>query len=176
MFQNLRENSTIYILHKESNPYIETGSVVRVSAPMPKYPVPQTFGQPQEMTVDVVARVNGSEVTLQKLPASGEIATTTSGGMVTIASSRDAMNAEVSAMKQKSTDILASIDYHRGMVDGCDRLLMQLNPEFAEKQRQQEEITLLKSQMGDLTRSMTALMEMMKEQSQDSGTSPSKNK
>lgn len=176
MFQNLRENSIIYILHKESNPYIETGSVVRVSAPMPKFPVPQTFGQPQEMTVDVVVKVNGTDITLQKLPASGDVANAVLGGNVTIASSRDAMNAEVSAMKQKSVDILSSVDYHKGVIEGCDKLLLQLNPEFAEKQRQQEEITLLKSQMGDLARNMNALMEMMKQQSQDSETSPSQKK
>ena len=98
------------------------------------------------------------------------------GGNVTIASSRDAMNAEVSAMKQKSVDILSSVDYHKGVIEGCDKLLLQLNPEFAEKQRQQEEITLLKSQMGDLARNMNALMEMMKQQSQDSETSPSQKK
>ena len=175
MFQNLRENSTIYILHKEGTPFIETGSVVRVSAPMPKFPVPQTFGQPQEMTVDVVVRVNGSDITLQKLPASGDVANAAMGGNVTIASSRDAMNAEVTAMKQKSADILASIDYHRGIIEGCDKLLLQLNPEFAEKQRQQEEISLLKTQMGDLARNMNALMEMMR-QSSGSETKPSSKK
>jgi hypothetical protein len=143
---------------------------------MPKYPVPQTFGQPQEMTVDVVVRVNGSDITLQKLPASADVATAAIGSNVTIAASRDAMNAEVTAMKQKSVDILTSIDYHRGVVEGCDKLLLQLNPEFAEKQRQQEEITLLKSQMGDLTRNMNALMEMMRQQSSDSETKPSSKK
>ena len=31
MFQNLRTNSQVFILHKESTPYIEYGSVVSVS-------------------------------------------------------------------------------------------------------------------------------------------------
>lgn len=176
MFQNLRENSTIYILHKENTPYIETGSVVRVSAPMPKFPVPQNFGQPQEMVVDVVVRINGSDVTLQKLPASGEVSSSVIGGNVTIAASRDAMNAEITAMKQKSSDILSSIDYHRGVIDSCDKLLIQLNPEYAEKQRQQEEITLLKSQMGELARNMNALMEVIRQQNSGSETKPSTKK
>lgn len=176
MFQNLRENNQIYILHKDASPYLEIGSVVRVTAPIPKFPIPQTFGQPQEMIVDMVVRVNGNEVTLQKLPASAEVASTTMGGNVTIAASRDAMNAEVSAMKQKSIDHLSSIDYHRGVVDGCDKLLLQLNPEFAEKQRQQEEINELKTQMGEMARTMTALMDTIKQQTLGSETESSSKK
>lgn len=174
MFQNLRENSTIYILHKENSPYIETGSVVRVSSPMPKFPVPQTFGQPQEMIVDVVVRVNGNDITLQKLPASGDVANAVVGGNVTIACSRDAMNAEVTLLKQKSLDILSSVDYHKGMVEGCDKLLLQLNPEFAEKQRQQEEISTLQMQMREMAKNMSDLMGILKmQQTQDSETDSS---
>lgn len=176
MFQNLRENSIVYLLHKDNTPYIETASVVRVSAPMPKFQIPQNFGQPQEMTVDMVIRIGGSEMTLQKLPANGEISSTMVGGNVTIAASRDAMNAEVSNMKQKSQDLLNSIDYHKGVIESCDKLLMQLNPEFAEKQRQQEEISTLKIQMGEMAKNMSALMDMFKQQSLDSETSSSKKK
>lgn len=52
MFSNLRQNSTIYILHKDGKPYIETGSVTAVSAPRPKYPIPGAIGQiPQVETL-----------------------------------------------------------------------------------------------------------------------------
>lgn len=177
MFQNLRENSIVYILHKDNTPYIETASVVRVSAPMPKFQMPQNFGQPQEMTVDMVIRVNGNEMTFQKLPANAEISNALVGGNVTIAASRDAMNAEISNMKQKSIELLNSIDYHKGVVESCDKLLMQLNPEFAEKQRQQEEISTLKLQMGEMAKNMSTLMEMMKmQQIQDSEAKPSSKK
>ena len=54
MFQSLRPNNQIFILHKDKS-LLEVGSVVSVSMPTPKYPVPQVFGQPQEMVVDVVA-------------------------------------------------------------------------------------------------------------------------
>lgn len=86
------------------------------------------------------------------------------------------MNAEITAMKQKSSDILSSIDYHRGVIESCDKLLIQLNPEYAEKQRQQEEITLLKSQMGELARNMNALMEVIRQQNSGSETKPSTKK
>lgn len=61
MFQSLRANNQLYILHKDANPYIEIGSVVSVSAPKPKYPMPTPIGQiPQtEMVVDIVINING---------------------------------------------------------------------------------------------------------------------
>ena len=76
MFQNLRPNSQLYILHKDNTPYIEYGSVVSVSTPKPKYPAVPQIGQfPQmEMVVDVVVNVGGQTSNLQGLPAGAEIA------------------------------------------------------------------------------------------------------
>lgn len=62
MFQSLRPNNQIYILRKDK-PSLEIGSVVSVSMPTPKYQMQPTFGQPQEMVVDIVAKVNNQDVT-----------------------------------------------------------------------------------------------------------------
>ena len=37
-------------------------------------------------------------------------------------------------MKQKSIDIINSMDFHNSVIAGCDKMLTLLNPEFAEKQ------------------------------------------
>ena len=55
MFQSLRPNNQIFILHKDKS-LLEVGSVVSVSMPTPKYPVPQVFGQPQDKTVVSVSK------------------------------------------------------------------------------------------------------------------------
>lgn len=73
MFSNLRTNSQLYILHKESTPYIEVGQVLSVSQPQPRFPV-ANFMNPQELVVDVVVRINGNDITLQKLPANLDVA------------------------------------------------------------------------------------------------------
>ena len=112
MFQNLRTNSQVFILHKESTPYIEYGSVVSVSAPRAKYPTTPPIGQfPQvEMVVDVTVSVNGQQSNLQGLPAGADIADFGQNGNIVVSCSRDAMNNEIGTMKQKSADILASVD------------------------------------------------------------------
>ena len=107
MFQNLRTSNQIYILHKDGTPFIETGSVVSVSAPHPKYPVSPQLGQlPQmEMVVDITVSVNGQSTSLQGLPAGADIADFGINGNIVVSCSREAMNNEVTTMRQKSLDI-----------------------------------------------------------------------
>lgn len=159
MFQNLRANNQLFILHKEAKHYVEIGSVVSVSAPKPKYPMTQPFLSPQiEMVVDVVASINGQNTTFQNLPAGGDIADFGQNGNIVVSCSRDAMNNEISMIKQKSSEIVNSRDYHLNVITACDEMLTMLNPEFAEKQRQEQEISSLKSQMADMSKNMSDLM------------------
>lgn len=164
MFSNLRTNSQIYILHKDSSPYVEVGQVVSVSQPQPRFPV-SNFMNPQELVVDIVVKVNGTDVTLQKLPANLDIADQgTANGALVITTSREAMNAEVDSLRQKSLGILNSVDYHKKIVQDCELLLQKLNPEFAEKKQQQQEIDTLKNQMSELTAGFKEMMNWFKEQ------------
>ena len=80
------------------------------------------------------------------------------------------MNSEVTSMKQKSIDILNSIDFHQSVIAGCDKMLTILNPEFAEKQRQEQEIASLKGQMSEMSKNMADLMEMNKRLMEQLGT------
>lgn len=150
MFQSLRPNNQIYILKKDV-PSLEVGSVVSVSNPIPKYPT--NFGQPQETILDLVVKINGQDVPFQKIPANLDIADFGTSGVV-IADNRNAMNSEIASLKQKSKDILNSIDYHKKVVENCDKMLSDLNPEFAEKQAQQAEINALKLQVSDLSKNI----------------------
>jgi hypothetical protein len=49
------------------------------------------------------------------------------------------MNSEILSMKQRSLDIINSMEYHQNIISGCDEILQTLNPEIAEKQRQEQE-------------------------------------
>ena len=161
MFQSLRPNNQIFVLHKDKS-LLEVGSVVSVSMPTPKYPVPQVFGQPQEMVVDIVAKVNNQDVTYQKLPANLDIADFGNNGIV-IADNKLAMNSEIMSLKQKSVDVLNNVSYHQQMIANCDKMLSDLNPEFAEKQQQQADSNELKTQVHDLTKGMSELMRVNKD-------------
>ena len=156
MFQSLRPNNQIYILRKDK-PSLDVGSVVSVSLPVPKYQMQPTFGQPQEMVVDIIAKVNNQDVTYQKIPANLDIADFGSGGIV-ISDNREAMNAEILSLKKKSIDIINSVDYHKEVISNCETILSELNPEFAEKQAQQKEINTLRDKIEEMSKNMADLM------------------
>lgn len=148
-FQTLRNNSQFIILHKEQTPYVETGLVTNVTTPVPRFTSPM-FGQPQEMIVDVTVKVGEQNFTFQKLPANMDIADFGNNGNIVVSCSRDAMNAEVTSMKQKSIDHVNSLDYHKDVIAGCDKILEVLNPEFAEKQKQEKELSTLKGELANI--------------------------
>lgn len=143
--------------------------------PKPKYPSPAQFTQyPQmEMVVDLVVNIGGQSTNLQGLPAGSDIADFGQNGNIVVSCSRDAMNGELSTLRQKSTDILNSIEYHRNMIASCDRMLNALNPEFAAKQQQEQEIDMMKKQMASMTQSMNTLMQMNQRLMEQLGVSES---
>lgn len=178
MFQSARVNQTIYILYKEAIPRLEIGSITQVTQPMVKFPTVPQYGQPQEQVVDIFANVNGAQRQFQQLPANKESADFGMGNVfVTI--NRDAMNAEIGNLKNESVGIINRVDEERQKIVKYDEILMQLNPEFAEKQRQEQEITSLKNQMATMASDNAELKEMMAKllaKLDDDGSKSAKNK
>ena len=66
-------------------------------------------------------------------------------------------------MKQKSIELLNSVEYHQNVIASCDKMLNLLNPEFAAKQQQDKEIADLKGQMAEMSRNMADLMTLNKQ-------------
>ena len=149
MFQSVIPNSPIYVFHKGDNPRLETGYVVNQPIPKPKYQMPNAFGQPQELVVDLVIKLNDITVNMNAIPAQLDIADSYSNGEnLVISDSREAMNSEILSLKQKSIDIINSVPYHKNLIITYDKLLSDFNPEMAEKQAQQKEISELKAQLN----------------------------
>ena len=144
-FQNLRNNHQIYILKKDVIPTLEIGKVTTVSAPVPKYGNTSMYN---DLIIDITADIDGKTASFQKIPANSEIADF--GNNIVIATSKDAMNNEVVSMKQRSLDILNSVEQHQSIIKGCDEILQMLNPEIAEKQRQEQENKALREEINSL--------------------------
>lgn len=165
MFQNLRTNSQVYILHKDGNPYVECGTVMRVVGPKPKYPMtaPGVGQFPQmEMVVDLVLNIGGQQVTLESLKANVDIDDSSKAGNIVVSCSREAINNEIAMMRQRSAEILNSIDYHKNVIASCNKMLNTLNPEIAAKQEQEQRIQSLEGQISSLTAAMQQLVSMYK--------------
>ena len=131
--------------------------------PRAKYPSIPNFGQPQEMIIDLTVKVGDRVVNYSGLPATAEIADSSSNGdSVVVSDNRGAMNAEIFSYKQRSIDIINSVDQHKGIVAGCDAILNDLNPEYAQKQQQDAKLTSLEEQMNTMAKNMQSLMESNK--------------
>ena len=66
------------------------------------------------------------------------------------------------AMKQKSQDIIDSIDIHQNIISKCEEVLLQLNPEIAEKQKQEAENKALREEINQLKDMFKEFMTQLK--------------
>lgn len=162
MFQSVRPNSQVFIFHKGNTTSLDVGYVTNQPMPKPKYSIPQTFGQPQEMVVDLVVKVGETTLNLNGIPANLDIADTYSNGeSIVVSTSREAMSSEVISTKQKSIDAVNSYSFNKDRIAKCDEILGVLNPEFAEKQVQKEEMNDLKAKVTTLSDKVDKLVDMM---------------
>lgn len=162
MFQSARVNQPIYILYKEAVPRLEVGSITQVTQPVFKYTAMPQLGQPQEQVVDIYATVGGASRQFQQLPANKESANFSGNtGNVFVTISRDAMNAEIGSLKNESVGIINRFEEEKQKIVKYDEILMQLNPEYAEKQRQEQEISALKGQMATMASDNAELKSMV---------------
>lgn len=157
MFQGLRTNSLFYVLDKGENPNLQIGQVVSVSNPQTKYP---TFNngftpQPMETVVDVKVKLGDDEVDFKQLPANGQIANDKS---LVVSDNKDAMSAEVDAMLRQSKAILESVDYNKRVVESCEGMLQQLNPQIAKEKEQTEKINKLEGKVSGIEGKIDKMM------------------
>ena len=173
MFQNLRKQQHIYVLYKDSIPRIEIGIVEDVSKPYPiTIPNSQPMPYPQmEMVVNVVVKTQSDTLNLKQLLANADISDYGYGNNIFISCTKEAVANEVSIMRKNSVDVLNSVEHHQKMVEVCDKMLSELNPEAAEKQKQEQEISTLKGQMQQMSVNMNQLMEMNKKLMEQLGVS-----
>lgn len=160
MFSGLRQGNLFFVLDK-SNLTLRIGEVESVSNPMPKYNqgqyTTQPFAQP-EMQVDVKAKFGDETLKFEQLPANSSI---TSNNNVIVSDNKEAMNMEVEAMLRNSRSVLDSIPYHEKVIDTCDLMLRELNPQFAKEKEQEEKICALEEKMGGIENTLNQMMGLL---------------
>lgn len=75
--------------------------------------------------------------------------------------SRDAMNNEIATLRNRSEDHIKRVDEEKQKIIAYESILQQLNPEYAEKQKQEAEIMSLKNQVAAMAQSNANLEQMM---------------
>lgn len=160
MFQNLRENQQIYVLTKTPTPSISMGTVVKIKGPMQKFQTGPNMMPQTEYVLDIILNVNGINRPFPQLPVNKDSAEYVDEQTI-LAMSRDAMNAELNSLKTESMNAIQRGRDEEARFPIWDELIIQLNPEVAEKQRQEQEIATLKNQVAQLAQTNSNLESMM---------------
>jgi len=171
MFQNLRPNATLYILHKGTSPFLECGKVVSVKNQRMVYKnLPDGLYPQPVQVVDISVQVGNDLVNLTEIPAMQDTADDVKTGML-VSASRDEMSAEILTMKQKSEEILKSVEYHRNFLSSCEQMLDALNPEYGMNRQREQELSSLRSQVeamnkenAEMKKQFSEFMSYMKQQ------------
>lgn len=146
-FQDLRAGSPLWILHKEQKPYIETAQAL--GPPSAKYALtPTQYNMPQEMAVDIQVKVGETTINYQKLPAANS--SVNLGNNSILACSKEAILLEVISFRQLSKDALSQVKYHKDVITACNEIEESLNPEIAERKKQEAENKALREEVAEL--------------------------
>lgn len=164
MFKNQRQGNPFYILHKGSNPFCEIGNIVSVSAPRPKNPNFNMYPQqPPEMVVDLKVKVGEDNVSFAEVLSDVSITDypTSNGEKLVLSCDLSSLNTEISSMRQQSKQALDSVDYHKSVIDGCEKMMVLLNPEFAREKERESEMANMKSEMSEMKEANARLVAMV---------------
>lgn len=145
LFKDLKPGYPVYVLQKENDPKAFQGKAIKVSDP---YFPPAPIGQMPSMSttqrvVDVTLEVNGVTNTYS-IP---ETLSVTYANNLVLSTDRDGILRDVESMKSQSLDIVNSVEKHKAIVDGCDKILEEWNPVFAEKKEQDKRISGLEEKV-----------------------------
>lgn len=150
----------LYILHKGEKPDLRIGTVTAITDPVPKFGQTPIYGQQMATTVDISVKVNDASLKFEKLDSGAAIMTYPTENTV-VASSREAMAGEVEAMIRNSRQIIDSIPYHRSVLESCDGMMRELNPQFAKEKEQEEKLGALEGKVTSMETTLTDIRNML---------------
>lgn len=147
----IAQGASLYILNRKE-PSVTTASVLTVSQPhVSKSAQSNPALAMQAFVVDLALSLGSNETTTIEFPVNSTSANYPDKGWY-VSNDRLAVIREIESMSNMSKQILSQVPMHQKMVQGCDALLLQLNPERQKEVQQAEEIAMLKSQIEEMKR------------------------
>ena len=147
LFKELKQGYPVYILCKGERMRVTTGKAVNISLP---YAPAMKGGQPPEynpMTMQMVVDVTVEADGVTKTYSIPETLSVTYADGIVLATSKDGIIHDVEAMKGQSVEVVNSIDKHKKIIEDCDRILEEWNPQLAETRKQDQRISGLEEKV-----------------------------
>lgn len=156
MFQGLTQGATIPVLYKNI-PRVADGRVISVNTHMPIFNPQQPMAMMNGPVTDISVQVGEETLPFVGLPANGVVANFPDRGLF-IATDRTAVLREIESMATTSRQVLESVPAHQKMVQDCENLILELNPERKKEAQQTQEITALRGELAELKELFLASM------------------
>lgn len=168
-FNSLSANAPIYVLNREEGkrPVLQVGTVKTKGEPKSPYQA----GQPaifnglaaihgQNLVIDIVANVNGSDVPFSNLPINAE-STTYNGGNTFVSCSREATLQAVDGMIQMSKKAKSLESYHDLVIEEGEKMLETLNPRYKEEKDRDRSIKSLEERQDKTDKKLDSILEKL---------------
>lgn len=157
MFQGLSVGSPIYVLFKQE-PKVSVGEVSFIGNASPIYNTASIM--PPKFTYDIKAVIEGKEYEFNKLPGEQSVFGYQNYNTI-ISDSREGIVKEVENIRDQSAKILDEVDNHKRLLQQCNVILTELNPQLKKEAEQAEEISRLKTGMAELQDGMSDIKAML---------------
>ena len=158
MFSALSQGSLIHILDKTNGFEYKTGKVVGIT--QPKYsanfsslPNTQTF-------VDIKIKIDEVVNEFNSIPSNYSIVTYNNGKLI-ISETKQGLQAEIENIIQNAKQSLANVDTYKQAITDGEKVLKQLNPQFAKDKERDEQIDALKTEMNGVKSTLDKLVNML---------------
>lgn len=154
-FSEIRQNYPVYILNRNSMKTTQ-GKVINAGSPYFPNMNPMNMpmpGQPQQNTqrmVDITIEIGGKTQTFTIPETSAVTCAQINGNEMILSTEKQGIIREVEVMKSQSEGVLASMEKHKAIIQNCDRILTEWNPQFAEKKEQDARIKTVEDKVDRL--------------------------
>ena len=135
MFSALSQGSPIYLLDKTSTPEYKVGEVIGVSTPRFN-----SFGN----TVDLKIKVDDSVQEFSGIPSINSFVSYNNGKVI-ISETKQSIQNEVEGILQNRKNIIENIENYKQEINECEKILKQLNPQFAIDKEREERLSSLET-------------------------------
>lgn len=156
MFQALTQGATVSVLYKNT-PRVADGRVISVNTHMPTFNPQQPMAMMNGPVTDITVQVDNETIPFAGLPANGVVANFPEKGLF-ITTDRSAVLREVEAMATASRQVLDSVPAHQKMIEDCENILLELNPDRKKDAEQAKELSDLRGQVAELKQLLLATL------------------
>ena len=157
MFQNLTQGATVSVLYR-NEPRVVEGRVMSANTHIPAFNPQQPMAMMSGPVTDLTVQVGNDSIPFVGLPANGIMANFPEKGIF-LSVDRTFVIKELESMLSASRQILESVPSHQKMIESCEGLLLELNPDKKKEAQQAQEMTALRSEIAELKKLLLASSE-----------------